>query len=188
MTAERGKELFLWLLTRTFPMISCVNSNSHAPFALKTQSPFMTSLVMLKPPWLCRGKVFLNQWLIVFSLPFRMRHIKCALVSVTPFYITGDPNGFFHYAALDKVIVVSTPLLNLLPKQGFGCEIVNPITGKKYVFVGYAFVDNTDIIESKSGLSLSECVTGLQQVLDTWEGALKATCGAIVPEKHFGTW
>jgi hypothetical protein len=84
--------------------------------------------------------------------------------------------------------VVSTPLLNLLPKQGFGCEIVNPITGKKYVFVGYAFVDNTDIIESKSGLSLSECVTGLQQVLDTWEGALKATCGAIVPEKHFGTW
>ncbi len=45
-------------------------------------------------------------------------------------------------------------------------------------------MDDTDIIQSKSGRPLiSDCVAGLQQALDRWEGALKATCGAIVPEK-----
>jgi len=46
--------------------------------------------------------------------------------------------------------VVSTPILNLLIRMRFGCEIVDPIKGKHDVFVGYAFVDDTDIIESKS--------------------------------------
>jgi hypothetical protein len=40
--------------------------------------------------------------------------------------------------------------LNLLIRMRFGCEIVDPIKGKHDVFVGYAFVDDTDIIESKS--------------------------------------
>jgi hypothetical protein len=65
--------------------------------------------------------------------------------------------------------------------------------------LGYAFADDTDLIESKASRPTIElCVWQLQEVIDTWEGSLKATCGAIVPEKTFwylvdfqwesGTW
>jgi len=47
-------------------------------------------------------------------------------------------------------------------------------------------VDDTDLIESKfSTIDNEDLRNTLQQAVDTWEGSLKATCGAIVPEKTF---
>jgi hypothetical protein len=82
--------------------------------------------------------------------------------------------------------ILSTPLLNLLHSNGFGCEFLSPISLMPIQFVGYAFVDHTDIIESKPHQQhYLGVVNQLQRAVDTWEGGLKATCGAIVPEKTF---
>lgn len=51
-------------------------------------------------------------------------------------------------------------------------------------FIGYAFVDDTDIVVSQASMdSYVEASDKLQQEVDTWEVGLKATCRAIVPEK-----
>jgi hypothetical protein len=44
--------------------------------------------------------------------------------------------------------VVSTPLLNMLRSKYFGCEFKTPLSSTFYKFVGYAFMDDTDIIHS----------------------------------------
>lgn len=82
--------------------------------------------------------------------------------------------------------VLSTPILTMLRKQGFGCEFMSPISCKTFSFVGYSFVDDTDLIQSNPSVSsYIDFLHSLQMSLDTWEGGLKATCGAIVPEKTF---
>jgi hypothetical protein len=73
----------------------------------------------------------------------------------------------------------------LLCSKGFGCKFSSPISQDTLQFIGYAFVDDTDVIESKLNRNYAEVVKNLQQAVDTWEGGLKATCGAIVPEETF---
>jgi hypothetical protein len=52
--------------------------------------------------------------------------------------------------------------------------------------VGYNFIDDTDLLQVvPSNKSLDDVPKGLQKSVDTWEGGLKATGGAIVPEKTF---
>ncbi len=51
--------------------------------------------------------------------------------------------------------------------------------------MGYTFVDDTDLIQSSPLIPVEAATNGLQLALDTWEGGLKATGGAIVPEKTF---
>jgi hypothetical protein len=80
--------------------------------------------------------------------------------------------------------VVSTPLLNILQRKGFGCEFIAPISRYRLCFSGYSFVDDNDLIQSLlAATSYLEIVDLLQRSTDTWEGTLKATGGAIVPEK-----
>jgi hypothetical protein len=53
-------------------------------------------------------------------------------------------------------------------------------------FVGYGFMDDTDVIRNGFFQStVTEVLSMLQGAVDTWEGGLKATCGALVPEKTF---
>jgi hypothetical protein len=79
--------------------------------------------------------------------------------------------------------VVSTPLLNVLREEGFGCEITCPLSSKYYSFVGYAFVDDMDVIQSKLNETPQQAIEQLQEAIDTREFSLKTTCVAIVPEK-----
>jgi hypothetical protein len=44
-------------------------------------------------------------------------------------------------------------------------------------------VDDTDIIQSVFSDSPQQAQQQLQAAIDTWEFSLKATCGALVPEK-----
>jgi hypothetical protein len=79
--------------------------------------------------------------------------------------------------------VVSTPLLNVLREKGHGFEGVCPISSTYLQFVGYAFVDDTDVIQSLLLDNPTSAIEKLQAAIDTWEFSLKTTCGAIVPEK-----
>ncbi len=100
----------------------------------------------------------------------------------TPMHGIGQGNG----AGPAIWAVLSTPLLNLLFTKGCGCEFICPISQTPYNSVGYAFVDDTDVIESKLDMmDHREAKNKLQIAVDTWEGGLKATCGAVVPEKTF---
>ena len=45
--------------------------------------------------------------------------------------------------------VVSSPLLNVLREKGYGCEIQCPLSSEYFRFMGYAFVDDTDLIQSQ---------------------------------------
>jgi hypothetical protein len=79
--------------------------------------------------------------------------------------------------------VVSTPILNALREQGFGCEIVRLLSSHYTKFVGYAFVDNTDIIQAALSNNASSAMKQLQEAVDAWKFSLKVTCSALVPEK-----
>jgi hypothetical protein len=65
-------------------------------------------------------------------------------VWLVPIHRIGQGNG----AGLAIWAMVSTPLLNVLRAKGFGCEIKCPLSSEYFRFVGYAFMDNTDLIQS----------------------------------------
>jgi hypothetical protein len=69
---------------------------------------------------------------------------SCWLV---PLHGIGQGNG----AGPAIWVVISTLLLNILLNKGYGCEIRDPISGKRYKFVGYAFVDDTNLAQCSPG-------------------------------------
>jgi len=99
-----------------------------------------------------------------------------------PFHGIGQGNG----ASPAIWAVISSPLLNMLRKKGYFCHFVAPFSSKEINFSGYSFVDDTDlVIVQLLGGSYESIISTLQSSVDTWEGGLNATCGAIVPEKSF---
>jgi hypothetical protein len=98
---------------------------------------------------------------------------------LVPIHRIGQGNG----AGPAIQAVVSTPLLNVLCSKGFGCEFVMPQPNVFAHFVGYAFVDDINIIQSSLKNDYLEALAWLQQTIDTWENNLKATYSAIVPDK-----
>jgi hypothetical protein len=100
-------------------------------------------------------------------------------VWLVPIHSIGQGNG----AGPTIWAVVSTPLLNVLRDKGFGCEIICPQSSKFFKFVGYAFVDDTDIIQSALIETPELAKQQLQSAIDTWEISLKTTGGALVSEK-----
>jgi hypothetical protein len=80
--------------------------------------------------------------------------------------------------------VISSLLLNVLRAKGFGCEICRPLSRAFLKFVGYAFVNDTDIIQSALCDNPQDAIALLQKAIDTWENSLKIMCGAIVLEKR----
>lgn len=82
--------------------------------------------------------------------------------------------------------LVSTPVLNMLREEGFGAAFEASISGDRIHFVGYAFVDDTDLITTLSlDATCAEVGLAMQRALDAWEGGIRATGGAIVPTKSF---
>jgi len=100
-------------------------------------------------------------------------------VWLVPIHGIGQGNG----AGPAIWAVVSTSLLNVLQEKCFGCEVVCPLSSKFFKFVGYAFVDDTDVIQSLLVDNPEMARLQLQDTIHTWEHSLKTTCGAIVPEK-----
>jgi hypothetical protein len=84
-------------------------------------------------------------------------------VWLVPIHGIGKGNG------ADPAIwaVVSTPLLNVLREKGLGGEIICPISCEYFRFVGYAFVDNTDIIQSMLTENPGTALQKIQEAIDT---------------------
>jgi hypothetical protein len=79
--------------------------------------------------------------------------------------------------------LVSTPVFNMLRAQGFGAQFHSALTRLSTTLVGFAFVDDTDLVTSGPRIGLDEVVQRIQNALTAWEGGIRATGGAIEPKK-----
>jgi hypothetical protein len=80
--------------------------------------------------------------------------------------------------------VASTPVLKMIKDEGFGFMYKTSIEGKQLHFVGYSFVDDTDIIQSSQPVEPFQVLAmHIQTAMDTWEGGHRDTGGALEPEK-----
>jgi hypothetical protein len=98
-------------------------------------------------------------------------------VSPVPIQGVGQGNG----AGPQIWAVVSYPILNMLRARGLGASFRSAISGDTTNLVGYAFVDDTDLVTSEPQVSKIQVMGKMQNSLDAWEGGLRATGGAIVP-------
>ena len=79
---------------------------------------------------------------------------------------------------------VSTPLFEALRAEGYGVNITTPISTLLLNITGFAFVDDTDLIQTMGTLSTEyELSLKAQAQLLTWEELLRTTGGAIDPNK-----
>jgi len=84
-------------------------------------------------------------------------------------------------------VVISMPILNMLWEAGFGAGFKLAISGTQVSFVGYSFIDDTDLVQTRPSLTLmgQEVIPLMQAVLPLWEQSLHAMGGALVPKKSF---
>ena len=106
-----------------------------------------------------------------------------SLINGKPVQGSGQGNG----ASPCIWVMISTPLLNLMRKENFGSHFIAPLTKEKISFVGCSFVDDTDLVYTAfdSETPLEDITPHMQRAIDTWEGGLRATGGALVPEKSW---
>ena len=70
----------------------------------------------------------------------------------------------------------------MLKTAGFGFKVRTVISGNEFSFVCYTFVDDSDVVHStRDGTDddTSELVQEMQEVVDTWEGGLRESGGAL---------
>jgi hypothetical protein len=81
--------------------------------------------------------------------------------------------------------VVSTPVFNLLRQQGYGATFELAISGGEVKLVGFAFVDDSDIIQTAASLDETsiELNTKAQAAVDTFVEGMRATGGQVRPDK-----
>lgn len=84
-------------------------------------------------------------------------------------------------------VMLSTPLLNLMRTENLGAHFKTPLTEEKIFFAGCSFVDDTDLVYTSydAEKTLEDITPAMQQSIKTWEGGLRATGGALVPEKSW---
>jgi len=82
-------------------------------------------------------------------------------------------------------VAVSSPLFQILAQEGFLATVICAISKLKYTTVGFGFVDNVDLCITIPNGSSEQVVQQMQKSINTWAGLLRATGGALVPDKCF---
>jgi len=90
---------------------------------------------------------------------------------------------------------ISSPLLHILRQKGFGTSLYQPIDKQKIHFSAFAFVDDTDIIQTYNPTTIptipltAEHIKDMFQItqsaLDLWSGSLRATGGELEDSKTY---
>jgi hypothetical protein len=77
--------------------------------------------------------------------------------------------------------VISSPLLQIMKEEGLGTFFRMSITDDKIQLVGYAFIDDTDLVQTgKTGQETAqEVLVQMQAGIDLWGGLIKAAGGAF---------
>jgi hypothetical protein len=97
-----------------------------------------------------------------------------------PIHGVGQGNG----AGPQVWAILSTPLFDMVRSEGGGSIFVSSLSQRSLQFVGFAFVDDTDLVVSNcNNLSGTTVFNTMQQALSAWYGGITASGGAIVPAK-----
>jgi len=83
--------------------------------------------------------------------------------------------------------IISTPILDLLRQEGYGAAFKAGISNNTISFVGYLFVNDTDLIQTGPNIASTckDIIPLMQAALDTWSLGLQTTGRALVPTKSF---
>ena len=100
-----------------------------------------------------------------------------------PFQRSGQGNG----AGPTIWVVISAILLTITKEEGFGLDVMSYLSHLVIAIAGFVFVDDTDIINAENTVETTgEALFDQQQkVLDSREGALRATSGALRQDKSY---
>jgi len=136
-----------------------------------------------KPALICMCSTIQWLWHHIWTL-FRDLQISAGTdIWAVPISGIGQGNG----ADPQIWVVVSTPILDMLQDTGYRAGFKLAISRTKVSFVGYSFVDDTNLIQT--GLTLTstgqEVIPLMQAVLSLWEQGLRATSSTLIPEKSF---
>jgi hypothetical protein len=93
----------------------------------------------------------------------------------------GNGCGPATYVAISAIIIA------MMKSEGFGAKFLTAMSLLMIHFVCYVFVDDSNVVHTGTTLDSTgkEVATTMQQVVDHWEGGLRATGGAIVAEKSY---
>ena len=82
-------------------------------------------------------------------------------------------------------VVISIWILAMMIGLGFGLQLQTAISISILTFLIYAFVDNTDIVQTILNINATgkEVARKMQEAMHYWEGDIRATGGMLVPEK-----
>jgi hypothetical protein len=80
---------------------------------------------------------------------------------------------------------ISSVLLDVLRKKNLGAQFRTPISQTSIQLVGYAYVDDTDLIVTAEEDNHNSVIDRMQQCLDTWEQAIDTTGGQLEPSKTY---
>jgi hypothetical protein len=99
--------------------------------------------------------------------------------SAKPFQGSGQGNG----CGPALWVAVSAPIIQMLYTAGYGMTVLSAVSGTLLSIACFAFVDDTDVIHSRPSTTGEEIGSEMQNVMNTWEGGIRATGGALEPSK-----
>jgi hypothetical protein len=83
--------------------------------------------------------------------------------------------------------VISAVLIAVMRRYGHGISIISPLTFVALYVVCFAFVDDTDVVHGARDVATpgEDVLPEMQDVVNRWEGSVRATGGALVPSKSY---
>ena len=83
--------------------------------------------------------------------------------------------------------VISAVLISVMRRYGHGISIISPLTFVALYVVCFAFVDDTDVVHGARDVTTpgEDVIPEMQEVVNRWEGSVRATGGALVPTKSY---
>ena len=122
----------------------------------------------------------------------RLRHHIRTVHGVSETSFTSDPSqpppqgiGQGNGAGPAIWCVVSTPILDMLRDAGYGIKFVSPLSGSESHVAAYVFMDDCDMCKTAPDWEFPppQLLARMQASLNLWEGGIRATGGALIPEK-----
>jgi hypothetical protein len=81
-------------------------------------------------------------------------------------------------------LMISSLSMHCYQFQGYGSQVIYPISGTIINFLGEIYVDDTDLIATRPNLTTAAAVhKELERSASAWAAGLNATGGALNPEK-----
>ena len=82
---------------------------------------------------------------------------------------------------------ISSVLLSLLKAAGFGYREWTLIHKRALVVVGFAYVDDNDLVHANNspGVSAADLIDKAQIMVSRWHGLIQATGGNLAPKKSY---